>query len=246
MIIDIHVHFWESFMSFKCPSIEEVIEGIKRTGIDISYLNSLSGLLKTNPSEDNKKIFKITSQYPQHFQGVAVVNPYAGEEAVLELEKCLKDYKFIGLKLHPWLQGYYASADFLDPILDLCRSYDVPVMFHTGTPPYAQVFEVACQAKKHPKVRFIFCHMGLNYQWHDALETGKQYKNSYFDTSGISYPFAVERIIEEVGAERVMFGTDNPFLFPEIELLKIEDLNLSVSEKEHIFYKTATLVFKQF
>jgi uncharacterized protein len=244
MIVDPHVHYWDSFMDFKCPGIEEIIQGMRRAGIDQSYLNSLSGLLKTDAASDNRRIYEITQRYGELFRGVAVVDPYAGEAALLELERCLRDYRFVGLKLHPWLQGYYASADFLGPLLDLCRSYDVPVMFHTGSPPYAQVFETAYQARRHPQVRFIFSHMGLNYQWHDAIETGKLYPNTFFETCGISYAFAVTRIIKELGAERVMFGSDNPFLFPETEIMKIEELGLTAGELEHVFHKTAQAVFR--
>jgi predicted TIM-barrel fold metal-dependent hydrolase len=245
MIIDVHVHFWDSFMDFVCPGIDEIMQGMERAGIEQSYLNSLSGLLQTNPFEHNRRIHEITQEYPEFFRGIAVVDPYAGDAALVELERCLKEYRFIGLKLHPWLQGYNASADFLGPILDLCRSYDVPVMFHTGSPPYAQVFEVAWQARRHPKVQFIFCHMGLNYQWRDAIETGKLYPNTYFETCGISYQFALKGLIKALGAGRVLFGSDNPFLFPETEILKIEELELSSDEMDQVLFRTARNVFKQ-
>lgn len=245
MLIDSHVHYWDTFMNMKGEGPEVIIKGMKDTGIDQSYINSLSALINTDSSPGNKEVYDITTKYPDLFKGLAVVDPYAGDKALIELEKCLTEYHFIGLKLHPWLQGFYANADFLDPILDICRSYDVPVEFHTGTPPYTQVFQVACQAKRHPGVRFIFCHMGLNYQWRDCIDVGKQYNNTYFETCGISYAFAIKRIIRELGADRIMFGTDNPFLFPRTELLKIEDLSLSGKELDYIYYKTAMAVFNQ-
>jgi len=232
-------------MNMEGPGIDTIIEGMKETGIDTTYINSLTSLIQTDSSEGNREIYEITLRYPELFRGLAVVTPYAGKKALDELEKCLTEYRFIGLKLHPWIQGYYASAEFLDPILDICRSYDVPVQFHTGTPPYTQVLQVAYQADRHPGVRFIFSHMGLNYQWKDCIDVGKRYENTYFETCGISYAFAIERIIKEVGAERVMFGTDNPFLFPKTERLKIEDLSLSDEELEWIYFKTARNVFRQ-
>jgi len=245
MLIDSHVHFWHTFMNMEGPTVDAIITGMRNTGIDVSYVNSLSGLINTDSSAGNREIFEITRAHPDLFRGLAVVTPYAGDAALEELEKCLRGYGFIGLKLHPWIQGYYANADFLDPIIDLCRSYDVPVQFHTGTPPYTQVFQVACLADRHPDVRFIFSHMGLNYQWRDCIDVGKRYPNAYFETCGISYVFAIEKVVRELGAHRVMFGTDNPFLFPQTELLKLDDLHLSGEERDWIYYKTALEAFRQ-
>jgi len=245
MLIDSHAHFWHSYMSMDGPDINVIIRGMEDTGIDMTYINSLSAIINTDTSPGNREVYDITVQYPDLFRGLAVVTPYAGQKALDELERCLTEYKFIGLKLHPWMQGYYANADFLDPLFDICRSYDVPVQFHTGTPPYTQVFQVACQAARHPDVRIVFSHMGLNYQWRDCIDVGKRYKNTYFESCGISYVFAIERIIRELGAHRVMFGTDNPFLFPKTELLKLEDISLSDTDLEWIYHKTAEEAFRQ-
>jgi predicted TIM-barrel fold metal-dependent hydrolase len=43
----------------------------------------------------------------------------------------------------------------------------------------------------------------------------------------------------------VLFGSDNPFLFPETEILKIEELELSSDEMDQVLYRTARNVFKQ-
>lgn len=85
--------------------------------------------------------------------------------------------------------------------------------------------------------------MGLNYQWRDALELGRLCPNTIFDTSGISYTFDIKRMIRELGPERVAFGSDNPFLFPDIELHKILSLGLSSGELDWVLSGTARKVF---
>jgi hypothetical protein len=243
MIVDAHAHIWESFMNFQCPPIEEILRLMDRSGIGMTLVSSLSGLLHTDPHEDNLYVRELVEGNHQRFRGVAVVTPYAGERAVFELETCLRDYRFVGLKLHPWIQGYYGGADFLAPILELCQDYSVPVLFHTGTPPYAQTFHIWVQAKRFPRVTFILGHMGLNYQWHDALEVGKTCSNTMFDTSGISYAFAVKRLIQELGSDRVLFGSDNPFLIPDVELNKLLHLELPERDLELILRENAVRIF---
>ena len=69
-------------------------------------------------------------------------------------------------------------------------------------------------------------------------------KNTYFDTSGITFMFAIKKIIRELGSHRVLFGTDNPFLYPEVELGKVLNMGLSNAELDNIFFKTAEEVFR--
>lgn len=137
MIIDVHAHVWESFMSFHCPSIDEIIRGMDQAGIGLTLVSSLSALLHSDPHWDNRYVKSLVEQYSKRVRGIAVVTPYAGEKAAAELETWLRDYRFLGLKLHPWIQGYYGGADFLAPLLEVCQSCSAPVVFHTGTPPYA-------------------------------------------------------------------------------------------------------------
>ena len=231
-------------MDFACPPVEEILRGMDRAGIGLTLFSSLSGLVNTDPHRDNLFIKALVDRHPDRCRGIAVVTPYAGNKALEELDLCLRQHRFVGLKLHPWVQGYNGAADFLGPLLELCQSRDVPVMFHTGSPPYAQSYHIWVQARRFPKVTFVLGHMGLNTQWREALEVGRLCPNTVLDTSGISYSFAVGRIIRELGAERVMFGSDNPFLFPDIELQKLLHLGLSGAELQQVLEGTVRRVFR--
>jgi predicted TIM-barrel fold metal-dependent hydrolase len=230
-------------MDFQCPPVDDIIAGMDRCRIEVALLSSLSGLVHTDTHEDNLYVRKLVIQNPNRFRGLAVVTPYGSQRAAEELEICLRDHGFVGLKLHPWVQGYYGGADFLAPLLEICQSHSAPVVFHTGTPPYAQAFHIWVQARKFPRVTFVLAHLGLNYQWRDAIEVGKMCSNTLFDTSGISYTFAVKRAIEELGPERVLFGSDNPFLFPETELQKVVTLGLDATVLQLVLCENARRTF---
>jgi predicted TIM-barrel fold metal-dependent hydrolase len=231
-------------MGFQCPPVEDIIAGMDRCQIDLAFLSSLSGLVRTDTHEDNLYVRDLIRQNPDRFRGLAVVTPYAGRSAAEELEICLRDHGFLGLKLHPWIQGYYGGADFLAPLIEVCQSHSAPVLFHTGTPPYAQAYHIWIQARKFPRVTFVLAHLGLNYQWRDAIEVGKICSNTLFDTSGISYTFAIKRAVDELGPERVLFGSDNPFLYPDTELQKIMTLGLDKKALQLMLCENARRVFR--
>jgi len=243
LIIDSHAHYWKYFPGLSSPDIVHIIAQIEMSEISLICISSLSALVTTECAKHNKEIYEICTEFPHHVRGLAVVNPYSGKSAVQELENCLSRYNFCGLKLHPWLQGYSAASDMLTPLIEVCQSYDVPIYFHSGSTPYAQVYQIARHIKNNKKVRFILGHMGERYQWQDALQVARKYDNAFLETSANMYSFAIERAVRNIGADRILFGTDIPFHSPGIELLKICRLNIADEEKEWILSRTASAVF---
>ena len=49
----------------------------------------------------------------------------------------------------------------------------------------------------------------------------------------------MKNIIEKHGAERVLFASDLPWHLPDMEMKMIENLSISDSDKEKIFWKNA-------
>lgn len=223
--------------------ITNLITKMDKSRIDVSIINSLSALVERDSSLGNKEVYEAVSSYPHRFVGMASVNPYHDRCAEEELKRCFFNYKFKGLKLHPWIQGYPAHSEIVYNLISICKEYHVPVLFHSGTPPYAQVMQIAYLAQKYPNVAFILGHMGLTYQWEEAIDAALKYQNLFLGTSGITYPFAIKEAIKKLGAERILFGTDSPFLESELEIAKIENLKLSSRQREMVMYKNAKDLF---
>lgn len=244
MIIDVHVHYYKRWCDMPGIEVTDLIAKMDKSGIDISIINSLSALTGKDPSLGNKEVYYAISSYPYRFVGMASVNPYHGLCAEEELKKCLSNYKFKGLKLHPWIQGYPAHSKIVHNLISICKEYHVPVLFHSGTPPYAQVMQIAYLARIYPDVAFILGHMGLTYQWEDAIEVAFKYHNVFLETSGITYPFAIKEAIKKLGSGKILFGTDSPFLeSAELEIVKIKNLKLSSRQWEMVMYKNAKELF---
>ena len=52
----------------------------------------------------------------------------------------------------------------------------------------------------------------------DAIEVAKKYKNIYIDTSEVPLVKEIRWLVDELGAERIFFGTDAPCCDPMVEL----------------------------
>ena len=64
-----------------------------------------------------------------------------------------------------------------------------------------------------PDVKLVMIHMGHGHGVYiDAtLKMAKRYPNLYLEMSGMPMPSKIREAYEEVGADRIMFGTDAPY-----------------------------------
>jgi predicted TIM-barrel fold metal-dependent hydrolase len=132
----------------------------------------------------------------------------------------------VGLKLHPAFDTYPADTPALDPYLRVAEDAGVPVTVHSGPGP-ADPDLIRRLAERFPAVRFVLYHtfLGLPEGRRRASRHARELPNLYLETSWCRSA-EVERLISEVGPDRVLFGsdaaTDGPQHFvrrpPNIEL----------------------------
>jgi len=89
-------------------------------------------------------------------------------------------------------------------------------------------------AKRSGKLNLIIPHLGmLGGNPLDFLASFKANEHIFFDTA-LAQPQTIERFVQEVGAERILFGSDIPFGTMKYELQKVLALPLSDLEREAI------------
>lgn len=86
--------------------------------------------------------------------------------------------------------------------------------------------------------------MGGFFHGEEAIRMAKKNPNIYLDTSSIPYPHIIAKAIHELGAERIVFATDNPAGDPVSDLQKILNLNLDKQTQEQILWKNSAKILK--
>jgi Amidohydrolase/Starch/carbohydrate-binding module (family 53) len=140
----------------------------------------------------------------------------------------------VGLKLHPAFDAYPADTPALDPYLRVADDAGVPVTVHSAPGP-ADPDLIRALAERFPAVRFVFYHTFLGFPEgrRRASRHARELPNIYLETSWCRSA-EVERLLGEVGPDRVLFGsdaaTDGPQHFvrrpPNIEM--IENYNVGL------------------
>ncbi|MBI3697192.1 MAG: amidohydrolase [Acidobacteria bacterium] len=221
MIVDSHIHLitdttgWYAYKKKAGVSdanvwdVEAIVRLMDEVGFDRCFLLTLAGLYGFNDHRKaNDQIAAAVRRFPDRLIGFATTYPNqdpdgAARELLRSIELGLK-----GLKFHPWLQSFPANSAYLYPCLEVCSKYRIPVLFHTGTPPYSQPFQVMEQARRFPEAPFIIGHFG-KLLFLDAVRSAELCPNVYLETSGAQVA-DLEFALERIGAERILFGTDLP------------------------------------
>lgn len=135
-------HFIEEFINTSLISNlgDERIAYMDKVGIDsqiIGYGNNPPIILKGKDAIElcriaNDELYEATKKYPGRFYGYATLPLDEPEEAVKELERCVKDLGFVGVLLGGTLEGHFLDEERFYPIFEKCVELDVPIYIHPG------------------------------------------------------------------------------------------------------------------
>lgn len=244
MIIDCHVHIgdWSS-----TESLDRIVGSGLTNGINkliVSALGEKSYIAYPTPEEfvsANNIVLNALNKYPDILLGICYVNPKYPEEALAEIERCIANGPMIGIKL-------WVSVKASDPIVEIIArkalELEVPILQHawykaTGNmPDESTPMDVVVLARKFPDLRIHMAHLygaGLR-----GIADIADYKNIYVDTSG-SEPEAwiLEYAVEQLGDERILFGSDAPGRSFGVQLGKVMGADIAEHQKQLILSENA-------
>ena len=181
-------------------------------GFDKVFVTETNAL-NYNMREGNDTLARELRQHPDRLIGyVSVPSPRLGKAAVEEVRRCHEKYGMRGLKLYSLPEASIAEP-LTFPLLEVTAQFKMPVLSHI-TPDEADYLMTHV-----PAASILMAHMGghptAQGDWHRAITVAKKHKNLLLDTASSQIDNGmIEHAVAEVGAERVIFGTDMPLLDP--------------------------------
>ncbi len=232
MIVDAHAHLGVSWPEEGVrPTVAEAIGMMDRAGVDRAC-TSASRYLRCDLAEGNRVTLEAARAFPDRLIGFVILSPRERQLSLAEADRYLGDEGFRGIKVHRSHNEVAYDDPRYDPLYAKGQEYRVPVLAHTFGP--AEVKQLVSAACRLPAVSFIVGHSG-GYSWADCLEMMASVPNTYLDIcASCSDLGRVEAFVDAVGAERVLYGTDNPFLEPSHCLAQVRAAEIGESERELI------------
>ena len=214
MRLDTHLHVMsKEFHGRSASDYDALLEDLAKCGLDGGWISSLDSLLTRDGAEHrraNDALAGAAQRFPGRLMGLCTVDPGEGEGAAREIERCINELGLIGVKLHPWLQGFSVTHPGMTPIMEAAGALGVPVLFHDGTPPYSSPHQIGWLAGRHPEVRVILGHAGLSEYWRDAIQVAKENENVWLQPTA-SCVAPIREAARCLGPERILFGSDGGY-----------------------------------
>jgi predicted TIM-barrel fold metal-dependent hydrolase len=256
--IDVHAHYGvyrkpagdpliNRFMSADANAVASLARGC---GIEWSITSPLAGLLPRGHSDAvaaNETAFREIPETPGLLQYV-IVDP-GRPETFAQARRMLKAPHCVGIKIHPE-EHCYRIADEGARLFDFFEEVGAPVMTHSGCPNSLPAAFVPF-ADAHPKVRLLLAHLGNGAGDNQRADLqvraiqAARHRNVWVDTSsGRSIlPGLIEWAVQEVGADRIMFGTDTPLYHAPMQHTRIVSADISLEAKRKILRENAVTFF---
>ncbi|MGI6212555.1 MAG: amidohydrolase family protein [Anaerovoracaceae bacterium] len=192
---------------------------------------------------DNEVTLRMMKEYPGRINGCIYVDPLSGD--ALDLVDRYAEQGFGAVKLNPLHHAFCADSEAVDPVVEKAEALGLPVVIHSGHPPYSLPWQIALLAERHPKERFLMIHMGHGHGVYidAALKMARRFPNIWLEMSGMPMPDKIREAYETVGSGRILFGTDAPFHHPVTELEKVLTSGLGQEAIRKILYDNAVVFF---
>lgn len=198
---------------------------------------------------ENDAIAAAQTRYPGRLVGFCRVDPRQGEDALVELRRCVLRLGLEGLMLHPWEEGYAVNDA---PVVRLVReagSLGVPVVVAAGYPWVAHASQVRALAEGAGETTIVMTHGGqINISGlaqADAFLALASSANLLVGTNGVYRQDFLEECVEAFGPERVLFTSMAPVFDQGFELDRVRSIKMEESDRQYLLGTNMTRILEE-
>ncbi|WP_435018729.1 amidohydrolase family protein [Tundrisphaera sp. TA3] len=168
-----------------------------------------------DPSPDdmrrqNDQVLQALNHWHDRAFGFVYLNPKHAEASLAEIDRCVRDGPMVGVKL--WV-AVRANDPRLDPIVERASALKAVIFQHTwmkvagNLPGESTPMDLAELAARHPGSSFLCGHSGAD--WEPGIRAVRSLPNVAVDLAGGDPTAGItEMAVRELGAERVVYGSD--------------------------------------
>lgn len=240
LVIDAHMHV-DTFYNFFIPRPEpfRLLESALRLGIRMMVGSSLRAI-RGDAAAGNAGALQVMHDCPGRFLPYLVVKPNFPEETA-EVIALAEREGVRQFKIHDDGNDLpYNHAHYL-PFYEWADAAGAIVLAHTfGRKHVVPLMEVARQFRR---LTILLAHSGITEEeiYAEAVRTCD---NILLETcSSMAWSGLIERLVAMAGADRVLFGTDMPFMSPAQQLGRVVFSRISDDDKRKILGLNAQRLF---
>ena len=236
----------------KLATAEEIINSMDECGIDKSVMLNLGWQEHEMCVETNDYILESLAKYPERLIGFCIIQPLAGDKALKEIERCAQNgAKGIG-ELRPDVQGFdLKDNNVMRPLIEAVVKNNLIFLIHASEPVGHQYSGkgnitpdiIYSFILDFPELKVVCAHWGGGLPFYALMpEVEKAFDNVFFDTAATPFLYKPQifcHVVEILGGDKILFGSDYPLLSPKRIIDQVESANLSKKNRAKILSSNA-------
>ena len=237
-VMDSHAHLGQhnAFLI-----IDSGAEGLIRVqdslGVDLTAVSSIEGTI-AGWQRGNDVVIDAVQRFPERIFGYITVNAHDPASVLPECERCWEG-GCRGLKLHTG-QGFNYDIQALQPALEFANDRGCPILCHVWG---IELDHMEALIERYSSSTWILAHAGSNMRERYA-EVANKYPNTILETCySVSPKGLMEWLVQEVGEDKVMWGSDIDFMGSPHQIGRVLFADLSESCKKKLLCDNARRVF---
>lgn len=241
-IFDAHLHTpsenGEVFQwNLVTPTMPDFVRYLDRCGVRRGVISAARSNVARSPEEyrqGNREVARYAEKYKGRFRPSCVITPARIDDALREIEDCRRQLGFVWLgEFCNYMTGYGYDTPEWAQVMDLAAKLRMVIQIHTNTR------EMRMLAEKFPNNTIVFPHMGGS-----AKEIGERiaivaaHSNACIDISGSGHERVgmLEKAVKEIGADRVLYGSDFTINEPSGVIARVRNAFLTPEDREKILF----------
>jgi uncharacterized protein len=184
---------------------------------------------------------------------LGIFDARAADASLATLEQAARWPGFAGVKIHPSLNRVWADDPIYEKAWQFAADNDLPILTHSwsvsDTNP-AQVYSTPERFERHvrrfPQVRLVLAHAGGRGSGRrEAVRMVNEHPNIFLDLAGdVFCNRLIETLVESVPPEKILFGSDFPWIDPRANLSRVLLAEVGDELKRKILSDNARVVYK--
>jgi uncharacterized protein len=186
----------------------------------------------------NEEIAEAAAAHPDVLIPFASIDPWKGKAGARAARILIESHGIKGFKFHPNMQAFYPNDRHAYVLYEAIAEAGLPALFHTGQSgiglgqrggggirlKYSNPLYVDDVAVDFPDMPIVLAHPSAPWQ-DEAIAVAVHKPQVYIDLSGWSPKYFPPQLVHHANTllkEKVLFGSDFPFITPERWLADFE------------------------
>jgi uncharacterized protein len=184
---------------------------------------------------------------------LGIFDPRAADASMAALKQAIYWPGFAGLKLHPSLHRVWADDPSYETAWRFAAEHDLPILTHSWSvsdsnpaQAYSTPERFETHVRRFPQVRLVLGHAGGRGSGRQqAVRMVNEHPNVFLDFAGDVFCYhLVETLAQEVRPEKILFGSDFPWIDPRANLSRVLLAEIDDKLKRKILSDNARTVYK--